>query len=819
MLRPCPCPVLPLALCLALLPALPGFAAAPGPRAAPSAAPDTERVVEVRALGLRRVDMEAALAGTQLQRGRVFDPAMATQDLRRVWRSGFFRDVRLERQTEAAGLVLIYTLVEKPAIRTIRYAGLDALSEDDVKGVVDVKPFTILNIDALKRNGDKIKDLYVGKGYYLAEVGYHLEPVGTQGQEVDVVFDVVENARVSVKQITFLGNTHLSDAQLKAAMQTREGNELSWLTQSGTYKEEFFQTDIYRLQALYYDHGYVTVKVGEPTVTISPDRTAIYIAIPVEEGEQYRIGSIGFSGDLDLPHPEAPERSIDAAKLRQSIHFDSGETFNRTKLFEDMQLLTDLYRDLGYADANVTPNSRVNGDDRVVDLDMEVERGELIHIERIDIIGNVRTRDKVIRRELRIAEGDIFSQGAINLSRARVMQLGYFESVNITNARGGRPGTMTLSVEIKEKSTGTFQIGAGFSSYESLMLTAQISQNNFLGHGTTLSLNAQVSFGNFARQLVTLSVYEPYLLDSFWSLAFNAYINQRYYQDFQRNARGLSPSLGYPLTHELRVSLGYTLEDVAIQTDDVNNSAVLHNLTRAGRVSSLNLTASYDSRDNRLFPTRGFFHELRGEASSPAIGAQRAMEFKRLETDLRFYAPLPLSVVFKGQLQLGYVFGASMGVPVSERYFPGGIYSVRGFQPRGLGPSVAVPQASNDPTSASRPFIIGGTKQAIVNIELEIPIVQAAGIRAVLFADAGNAFNDDENFFYVGTPSAERAPGYMIGSNKRIDPLLGLFYSVGFGLRWFSPMGPLRFEWGVPITKTRPDAKAVIFEFTIGNSF
>ena len=796
----------------------PALAAEAGVPAAAAAASLPDPIVQVQVEGLRRVDSEAALAGTQLRRGRRYDAAMATQDLRRLWRSGFFRDVRLERSHIAAGIVLIYTVVEKPAVRAIRYTGRETISEDDIKAVVDVKPFTILNTEVLKRNADKIKDLYVGKGYLLAEVAYHVEPVGQAQQDVDVIFDVTENARVSVKQITFLGNHALSDAQLKASMQTREGNELSWLTRSGTFKEEFFQTDLYRLQALYYDHGYVTIKTGEPATTISPDRRAIYLTIPIEEGEQYRIGALSFAGEVDLPVNDGLP-GIDAALLRRNIRFHGGEVFNRTKLFEDIQILTDLYRDRGYADANVTPNSRVNPEEKLVDLEMEVDRGEKVFIERVDIVGNLVTRDKVIRRELRIVEGDTFSQGAINLSRARIFQLGYFETVNVTQSRGSQPDKMILAVEIKEKSTGTFQVGAGFSSYESLMLTAQVSQNNFLGHGIQLSLNAQVSFGSFARQLVNLSIYEPYLLDSSWSLAFNAYINQRLYQDFQRNSRGVQPSLGFPISHELRISLGYTIEDVSIEVDGMNNSPLLDKITRAGLVSSVNLVAAYDSRDNRLFPTRGFFHELSGEVSSPVLGAGIYMEFKRLQTDLRFYAPLPLAMVIKGQMQLGYIFGAPKGVPSSERYFPGGIYSVRGFQPRGLGPSVAVETDPLDPTSASRPFVIGGTKQAIFNLELEIPLVPAAGIRAVVFADAGNAFNDDENFFYVGTPGAERQPAYMIGSNRRIDPFLGLFYSFGFGLRWLSPMGPLRFEWGVPITKTRADAKPIIFEFTIGNSF
>ncbi|RYF02868.1 MAG: outer membrane protein assembly factor BamA, partial [Deltaproteobacteria bacterium] len=309
--------------------------------AAPATGDTHNTIADVRVEGLRRVDAEAALAGLKLQRGKTFDAAVATDDLRRMWATGFFRDVALFKEATAGGLQLIYTVVEKPYVRHVRLEGLDALSEDDVKAVINVKPYTVLNLDLLKRNAEKIKDLYVGKSYYLATADYRVEPVGDRGFEVDIVFDVHERDKVMVRQITFLGNKHVSAEDLKAAMQTREGSELSFLSQAGTYKEEYFQTDLMRLQSLYYDRGYVTVKLGEPTATISKDRRYIYLSIPVEEGEQYRIGSISFSGDVDL-QDAAGETIIDANLLRSKLHLEDGAVFNRTELFGDIQGLTDI---------------------------------------------------------------------------------------------------------------------------------------------------------------------------------------------------------------------------------------------------------------------------------------------------------------------------------------------------------------------------------------------------------------------------------------------------------------------------------------------
>ena len=777
-----------------------------------------ETVVDVQVEGLRRVDKEAALATVKLVKNSQFETAAATADLHAMWKTGFFRDVRLERDTTPEGVRLIYVVVEKPSIKNVKFVGRDALSEDDVKGVVDVKPFTILNVELLKKNVEKIRDLYVGKGYYLAEVHYRVEPVTKSEQEVNVYFDIIENAKVQVRQITFLGNKHISSEEIKGALQTREGSELSFLTQAGTYKEEYFQTDLFRIQALYYDHGFVSVKVGEPSATISKDRRYIYLSVPIEEGEQYNVGRITFSGEVPLQQDGTTV--VDAEVLRKHLTIGVGEVFNRSKLVTDIQALTDVYRDYGYAFANVAPNSQVHPETKTVDLDLEVERGDMVYFERIELGGNTRTRDKVIRRELRIFEGERYSAANLNLSRARVYQLGYFETVNISTSRGSKPHLMNATVEIKEKSTGTFQIGAGFSSVESFMATAQISQNNFLGNGQLLSLSLQLSFGAFARQLVQFQFLEPYFLDTMWSLGINAYVVQRYYRDFQRNSRGVAPTLGYPITHDLRLNLGYTLEYVEIRTDNVIYDSVLYNLNRNGRVSSVNFSVSYDTRDNRLFPSKGTFDEARIEISSPVIGANSSMSFKRLEMDARFYYPLPLSLVFRLNFQLGWIFGAEDGVPMSERYFPGGIYSVRGFEPRGLGPVIRVPGDVGNPGGATRDFIIGGNKQAILNLEIEFPIIEAAGIKGVIFADAGNAFNDNDNLFYIGTPNVQRAPAWLIGSNRQLASTpLGLFYSFGFGFRWFSPIGPLRFEWGIPITKHEPDGRPIIFEFTIGNFF
>jgi outer membrane protein insertion porin family len=801
---------------------------APAPATAPKAATppvDPNRndlVTEIQVDGLRRVEREAALAGTKTKVGQPLDPAVLTQDLHAVWQTGFFRDVRIETEKVKGGYKVYFIVLERPSIRDVKFVGRGDISEEDIRGVVDVRAYTILNIDLLKRNVEKIRDLYVQKGYYLADVKYRIEALPGSTQEVDVFFDIVENAKVIVRQITFIGNKHLSSDYLKSGIQTREGGELSWITSTGTYKEEYFQTDLFRIQAAYYDAGFVTVKVGEPTATISPDRRYIYLSVPITEGEQYNIGKIGFAGDVTLKNKEG-ETVVDENRLKSVLSIGQGEIFNRSKLFSDINSLTDVYRDQGYAFANVTPNSAIHEDTKTVDLELEVERGDVVYFDRIEVAGNTRTRDRVVRRELKIYEGDRYSASQLNLSRARVYALGYFETVNVTTSRGSKPDRMDVRVEVKEKSTGTFQVGAGFSSVESFILQAQISQNNFLGNGWLVSLSAQLSFGNYARRLATLQFYDPYFLDSKWSFGIDAYSTQRYYPEFRRDSTGFSPRLGYPITDDIRLTAGYTLERVDVRngTNSIGSTGTyaLYGLTTQGLNSSVNSSISFDTRDNRLFPSRGQYHVLMGELSAPALGSAAELSFWRGQLMMRFYRPIFWQFVLKLNVELGWVGGVGgHPAPIAERFFPGGILSVRGFEPRGLGPTVAT-LATGDPASATTAFPHGGNKQAILNLELEFPLIEQAGIKGVLFADAGNAFDDTQNFFYVNTPNELKPKAYLWRGNRQIEPPLGMFYSIGFGFRWFSPIGPLRFEWGIPITKPSPTSRGLIFEFTIGNFF
>ncbi|WP_225413776.1 outer membrane protein assembly factor BamA [Stigmatella hybrida] len=746
-----------------------------------------ERVVELRVEGNRRVETEAIRRALRTKQGSAFDPARTSEDLRAVWALGYFTDVQLLVQRLPSGIAYVVRVAERPTVRNVKVVGNDELSADDLKEQIDVKAGTILDVDTVRSSQKKIQEKYVEKGYFLVEVKHRIEPV-EGGASVDVVLVVEENAKVMVKEISFIGAQKIGPDELKAVMVTREGGYFSFLTGEGTYREEAFQRDLAVIQATYYDRGYINVRIDKPTTALSADKRSIFINIRVVEGEAYDIGQIDFGGDLIVPKERL-------AKLMTST---KGERFNRSKLSQDIQAITDVYYDQGYAYANINPVTSVNAEEKTVDLTFDVQKGPQVTIERIDIVGNTKTRDKVIRRELRVYEGELYNGTGVRRSRERATALGFFETVDITQKPGSADDRIVLQVEVKEKATGTFQVGLGFSNVENFIFTAQVSQNNFLGWGQTVSASAQISG---LRSLIQLSFYDPYFLDTQYLLSADFFRVDADYDGFIRRSTGGSVSLGYQFVDDLLGTVGYTREYVDVEAGQSLGAVLLANQFLSGVTSAARLSLSFDRRDNRLFPSRGFIHYGSVEFAPKLLGG--TFLFTRYSAYSRLYFPLPLGFVFKTNATVGYIqqLDSNSPLPISELYYLGGINTIRGYYLRSISPTLLVPR-SDSPDATVVEFRSGGNKQLIFNLELEFPIFEKAGIRGVLFYDAGNAYSANERLF----------------QDLQNDLPLGLFHSAGFGFRWFSPIGPLRFEWGIPLTR-RPEDEPLLFEFTIGNFF
>ena len=753
-------------------------------------------IVIVDVTGTRRVEKDAVRAVLKEKTGFTLTRKGVADDVRAIFKLDYFADVQVRATPDGPqGVDLTYQVVEKPAVHAITFSGNDELSNDDLKDLVDIKPYSILNTAAVLRNEHKIHDKYIEKGYYLAEVDHKLVP--RPNNEVDLVYQVHEHAKVSVRRITFIGNQHVSGPELRAAIQTQEGGWFSFITSTGTFREDALEQDVSLIQGVYYDRGFINVHVAKPTVELSADRRWIYISIRVDEGEQYKLGTLDVTGDLAQSHDE----------LMKKLTMKSGELFNRTRLLRDRSTLDALYQDQGYAYANINPRTAVHQDTRLVDLSFDIQKGEKVYIEKVDIAGNTKTRDKVIRREMRVYEGELFSGTGIKVSKQRVQALGFFESVEVTTRRGSAPNLIIVQVQVKERPTGTFQVGAGFSSLESFILTAQVTQNNLLGWGQTASLMAQLSA---IRQFLQLQYVDPYFLDTKWTFAADAFRTEIGYFNFLRQATGGDLTFGYevpfpkswgPLFEDFRVFLTYMVQDVATTPFYQGTQQVeLANEFQTGILSSVRASVTWDKRNDRLYPSKGFMFSQSAEIAPAWLGSQ--FTFTRYSGYFRFYVPLPFGAVFKSNWTYGLIDGFEGGqAPVSERYFVGGINSLRGYYIFTVSPTR--PVGNRTPDSSTQDFEIGGNKQIVFNNEIEFPILQAIGIRGVVFYDLGDCYSEDENFF----------------QDKAYPNLpLGMLHSVGAGVRWFSPIGPLRFEWGFPLTP-RPQDQVVDFEFTIGNFF
>lgn len=650
------------------------------------------------------------------------------------------------------------------------------------------------------------------QGYYLASISYEIETINEA--EVDVIFVVDEQSKVEIRNVSFIGNQKIPDKELRGIIQTSKGDALSFLTDSGIYQEEVFERDLLLITAYYYDRGFINVKLGAPQIRLSRDKRFMYLSIPIDEGPVFSIGKIDFKGDL----------MGDKSDYFERLTVEKGEKFNRSKVGQDIVRLNDFYKDKGYAYVNVTPLTNVDVDTKTVDLSFEIEKGKKVYFERINVRGNSKTRDKVIRREMKIAEGELFNQSNLDESKRRITALGFFEKVDISTKRGSSDEFIEVNVEISERPTGSFQIGAGFSSVENFIAQAQISQNNLFGRGQTLSLQAQLSS---LRQLFLLRFVEPWFLDTRWTFAFDIFNQVRAFGSFARNAVGGNLTWGYPLSFETRTFVTYKLEDVSVSTGTsgfANIGAIqepveadsVANLFRGGITSSLRASISYDSRNNRLFPTKGWYHNAFVEVADEFTGSQNI--FVRYGGFARHYRPLIGPFVLKLNGEFGVTTSRDpLGVPITERYLIGGIFNVRGFRPRSLGPKLRVSQPG-DVGQPLRSLPLGGNLQLIWNSEIEFPLFKRVGISGVVFFDAGNAYNLEERYCSGTGASIEISPKFDPCFRFPESVVDGIRTSVGFGFRWFSPIGPLRFEWGIPLDR-QPGEEPLVFEFTIGNFF
>ncbi len=799
------------------------------------------RVGNVRVEGTRRIEEAAVLSNIGLRRGDTLTPEKVRRDLKSVWDTGFFQDVVVRTSDGEGNTVdLLFVVKEKPAIRELRIVGNKKIDEDDIREVMDLRSFSVLNDARVADNVQAIRDLYVEKGYYLAEV--EVERVDVADDQVDLRFDITENRKVLVQRIEFHGNEHVPAGKIKRFLQVKEGGFVPWLTNTGTFRREQLDADQQVVNAVFLEEGFVDVQVDPPKVYLSPDKRFIFISYNIVEGERYDFGEVSVSGEF-LPEEGLTEQAaLQIARGRPvhevqeetwreytgkkqflpSLNFDpkapaieEGETFKYSLIHTVGENIASLYRDQGYAFVNVVPLSEPDPATKTVSITYDVSMGEKIRIGRINVMGNDPTFDKVVRREIQIDEGDLYRGSLINASRARLARLGFFDEVNISTPRGDGPDVLDLNFQVSEQPTGSFSLGMGYSNLENFVFNANVSKNNFLGLGFSMSLAVNYSR---LRQQFNLSFVDPYFLDTRWTASITAYSIDRRFGQFQISnglnefQRGGSLSIGRYLDKrdDVQLRLQYTIEDVGLTNiDPFRKRLVGGDLYRNGLTSSLGLSLNVDKRNNRLFATQGVFVSLSSSLSGGfRISNNEVLnllggEFNFIENraNIRFFQPL-----IKGSDALVLRINSTVGqiistdgrvIPFIHRYRAGGINSVRGFNWFSLGPSIRA-VSSDDPNRADDRIIVGGTQTWVNNFEIEAPVIRQAGVSAVVFFDAGNTFGDPWN--------------------KGVLNPLGLRTAVGAGVRWRSPIGPLRFEYGIPL-KPFPDERKSVFDFSIGSFF
>ncbi|MCH2108264.1 MAG: outer membrane protein assembly factor BamA [Polyangiaceae bacterium] len=774
--------------------------------------------------GVRRISASDLRSYLRLKIGDPLTPDALSRDVRELWRAGFFDDIEVDLRLYSDGVSLRYLVKEKPAVKAVEFENNEVIDDDDLKEAIGVKENSTLSRPAIERALQKIRDMYAEQGYFLAEAKYDI--VSGPNNEVTVQFTITEHEQVSVRRVTIIGNEGISTKELKGAMFT--GNPgIMGFGSGGPFRQDAFERDIAVISSMYYDRGYLEVSVHTPRVMLTPDKEGIEVSFTIDEGRRFRIRQLRIFEQGPDGSPVEPLGG--RRNLRLMLRAESGDYFSYAQLREDLAAVRAMYRDAGYANATAEPQTNIDPSKTEVDVVVPVVRGPMVYFERIEFRGNTKTRDKVIRRQLEIIEGAKFSETKMNRSRRRVTALGYFERVDFSTEQGSSPDKLVVYIDVTEKPTGTFQVGAGFSSIENFIATAQVQQANLFGNGQSLSLQAQISG---IRQTIDLRLVEPYFMDTRFSTSISLFDQWRAFPDYSQRSRGGSLTIGYPLIEpEVNISLTYNAQLVDVSTSSGQtllggtasrsssfDQLPLANLFNDGLTSSLRPAISFDNRDNRLFPTSGMFLNLGTEWAAPWLGSEN--NYIRTTWQGRFYVPIKWGAVLKLNSNTGMVTSPNAdGVPIFARFFLGGILDLRGYRFRTVGPRMPLTQTT-DPNS--RPIAnganIGGNLMYYQNLEFEFPIFGELGLKGVIFTDLGNAWNLEGNYCDAAGGAASDPRYQAVSPCFTIKDLFRVRTSWGFGIRWFSPLGPLRFEWGIPF-RPLPYEEPIRFEFTIGNFF
>ena len=725
------------------------------------------QVESVRVDGNRRIEDAAILRVVGTKKGDLADPSRLDKDLRAIYEMGFFDDVRTRVEDGPRGKVVIFEVTEKPSVGKIVFTGNRRIKDDELQKSLGFRLYSVYAPNEVRQSINRLKELYREKAYYNAEI--NVDVTDLTNNEVQLTYVIEENQRVFITDISFKNNNAFDDRRLRRIMLTSEKGFFSWITSSGRLDERKLEVDMLKISSFYHNQGYIKARVGEPEIIFDKE-TGISLVFEVEEGPRYHVGRLAVGGELDRPEEE----------LLAKLKLGTGDVFNREILREDVETLRSVFVDQGYAYADVAISTREDDETNTVDVTFNISRGQKVRFERVVISGNTVTRENVIRRELRAIEGEYFSGEAFRQSTANLHRIGYFEDVEVQTRRGSTDEKIILDVKVDERPTGVFSAGAGYSSEDKTFVMFQLGEHNLLGKGYSLFANARIGG---VSSLYDISFTNPWVFDTPISVGMNVYNWEREWIDYNRDSLGGAFTVGFPLAIDeyTRGSVKYAYDRANIF--NVHPTAAFEIQEMVGRnvTSSTTLEIRRNSTDRPWNTTRGSINSLSFEYAGGIFGGDEY--FNRYEARSAWFFPVKWGTAIMLQGRLGFVSQRAGGnLSVFQKYRIGGIDTVRGFDFGSISPR----EGFN---------FVGGEKKMIYNLEYRFPLVAEQGVSGVLFFDAGNVYRRNENLSF---------------SDLRT--------SAGAGIRWYSPMGPLRLEYGRNLDPKDFESKGK-WEFSIGGFF
>ncbi len=738
-----------------------------------------DRIASIDVRGNEILDDDVVLMRLKLQPGDPYDPRVVNEELKNLYQLGYFDDIQISLEESAEGKKLIITVKEKPLIQAITVEGAEELDADDLLAAIATKTGAVLNPRVLAEDMGKIRELYRKDGFYNAKIDYRLDQADAKRARLNIV--VVEGKKLYVTDIVIQGAKELSPSDLKDELALSERGMFSWITGTGVLREEILDRDAAALEAYYGNRGFLNAKVGQPEVSYTDD--GITVTFQVDEGDRYKVSTVKFTGDMI----SAPE-NLESIVVLDDLARDK-EYLDRSVMRSDLQKLTAHYSNYGYAFAEADVQMARNEAEKNVDITYVLAKGNKVTIDRVLIEGNTKTRDNVIRREMRLADGDLFSGKDLRRSNARLNKLDFFETVEITPEPTGNPSALNLRVKVKEKPTGQFSAGVGYSSYSQVFFSGQILERNLFGMGYQLGFKGTISAKDSDY---TATFWNPNYDDTKLGVGVAVYNTVNEYTYYDKEALGARLLFGYPLGEYTNLSWNYRLERYDIKDVDDDADKAISDIEGVNWASALYGAIKRDTTDRRINPSKGMTHQFSVEYAGGLLGGDDA--FIKYVADANHYFPLFWSTIAHLHAQAGYIMeNGGKDIPPFERFYLGGMNSVRGYESRSISPVYDSADASEGYDEGDEK---GGNKSFFFNAEYLIPLHKEMGIMGLVFFDAGKAWDDDENIDF------------------------DLYKSVGAGVRWYSPLGPLRLEYGYPLDKVlTDDEQKGRFEFSVGQFF